>query len=167
MNCTHVQEKLHAYIEGDARRLERLLVNAHMAHCRACRAEYQELTAFLDAGRQAVRHPHPKDRFDALLDRIAVAEAVDELPRANRARRVRMSAFKLAAAAIILIMAGAAPPLLVRFVCHRAEANASAPSASAGLSGSMRQRTRQIENAADNPSAAMGPDNTGAADPES
>lgn len=154
MNCTHVQEKLHAYIEGDARRLERLLVNAHLAHCRTCRAEYQELTAFLEAGRQAVCHPGPKDRFDALMDRIAIAEAVDELPRANRARRVRMSAFKLAAAAVILVMAGAAPPLLVKFARHRPETVPTVPMTQTDMSGNLRLRARQIESAADDPAAA-------------
>lgn len=43
LNCSRVRESLHSYIAGDIGNLEKHLIEAHIAECRACRYELDEI----------------------------------------------------------------------------------------------------------------------------
>ncbi|MER7211720.1 MULTISPECIES: zf-HC2 domain-containing protein [Streptosporangium] len=96
MTCDDVRMSLGVYVLGALEPEECVLVEAHLAECEGCRAEFEELTgvaAFLEKvsqedAAQAVSPPH------AVLDRLLSA----------RVRRRRLSRVLLSLAASVLVV---------------------------------------------------------------
>ncbi|MBN2309080.1 MAG: hypothetical protein JXR94_08925, partial [Candidatus Hydrogenedentes bacterium] len=108
-----VREKFIPYLEGEARLTERLCVEVHITYCYHCREELDELRELLASSRAAIRHPHPTDRFDLLMERIARNEAAVQAASPQRRWRWRDHAVRLAVAAGIVIAVGASSPFLL------------------------------------------------------
>jgi len=105
----HVRDEMHALLDGRLDADARAGVEAHLARCGACRAEWEALQRIRDGVRTAVRRTDlPADlavRIDAALNaEDAIADAARA--RTRRRRWAIVTAGAAAAAALLVVLLG-------------------------------------------------------------
>jgi anti-sigma factor RsiW len=99
MGCLD-KKKISAYLDGELPEDERARIEKHLAECRACRAEAEELTAVTDA-LDVLEGLEPDPYFAARVKRIALTRKQN-----GRLKRVIVPAAATAAAALSLLLGG-------------------------------------------------------------
>jgi len=104
MECADVRYRLVRYLDNDLPASVHGAVEAHLEHCYLCQEEMNELVSILDTCRDALRHPDPQPRFEALRPSLKREHAVSEAPGYRPVHVFRkVATAALAAAGIILI----------------------------------------------------------------
>ena len=104
MECADVRYRLVRYLDNDLPASAHGAVEAHLEHCYLCQEEMNELVSILDTCRDALRHPDPQPRFEALRPSLKREHAVPEAPGYRPVHVFRkVATAALAAAGIILI----------------------------------------------------------------
>ena len=112
MQCSQIRGMLSNYALGDTRVTERICVEAHIARCRACQRELEDLCEIINACEQRLSHPAPRDDFEGLMLRVAANEAAyRETPLRVRLRWGALAVRATAAAAVVLVLVFSAPLL--------------------------------------------------------
>ena len=113
MRCATVREKFVDYLDGDARRTERLCVEVHVARCYPCREELEETRELLATYGDAMRHPNPQNDFGRVRTRIAqLQEKSQEMARPHGMHRRRPWPKLVVSAAALVLMAVSLPFVL-------------------------------------------------------
>jgi anti-sigma factor RsiW len=108
MECGEVRLRLVRYLDNDLSAFDRKAVEAHLEHCYLCHEEVTDIATVLDVCRNALRHPHPENRFDLL--HAEIHRTVPPIPQRLRLLRPLVSA--LAAAALILVLVNVGKPVV-------------------------------------------------------
>ena len=115
MECEDVRVRLIRYADNDLPVADHRAIENHLDHCYLCHEELNEIVAALDACREALQHPNPRNRFEEL--RTELRPARTELGQAEsgafRARRrmSRLGTLAAAAAAVLILMSVGEPVL--------------------------------------------------------
>ena len=114
MECGEARALISQFVERDLPERARQAVDEHLSHCYVCQEELDEVTAVVDACREALRHPAPRNRFAELRPLLAGNAAVPT--RSNvvawRGRRVAGAIAALAgAAAVVIILVSLGAPV--------------------------------------------------------
>ena len=104
MECADVRYRLVRYLDNDLPASVHGAVEAHLEHCYLCQEEMNELVSILDTCRDALRHPDPQPRFEALRPSLKREHAVPEAPGYRPVHVFRKVATAALAAAGIILM---------------------------------------------------------------
>jgi anti-sigma factor RsiW len=108
MECRIIRTRFIDCTDGDLLPTQRKAMDKHIAQCPAC-AEYRsDLESFLATADEHCVMPGPAYDFDQLRDRLHETDAIQEIVRFAPRMRVARGFPRLAMAALILIMTGAA-----------------------------------------------------------
>src|SRR5690349_12810024 len=119
--------RLSEYLDGDLSQEQCTGLEQHLAGCAACRTTLDELKRVV-ARAQALEDREPAtDLWRGIAKRITSDESADVVPIESRRRTGRMSvtAWQLAAAAVVLVTLGGGATLLVQRVGHSKEVAAA------------------------------------------
>lgn len=110
MECGEVKSRLVSYVDENLSGPERAAIQRHMDGCYLCQEQLNELTDMLERCREALQHPRPRNRYEALRPLLHPAE--DAMPAHVPARRGFRLYEALALAALIMILVGASRAFL-------------------------------------------------------
>lgn len=101
LNCPHIAEKIHQYMDGELNAKEEQSLKKHLHQCRDCMKHYQELEKAI-ALVKSTSHIKAPDHF--------TANVMKSLPKEKRTvsfnRWIRSHPFFIAASLFILLMSG-------------------------------------------------------------
>jgi len=101
-------DRLSDYLDGDLPPGERLALEAHLSECATCRATVDELRHVVRRAHALVDKPVAADLWPGIASRIGASNPpVIDLAAARSRRQVSFSLPQLAAAAVLLLAAGA------------------------------------------------------------
>jgi|GEM_PF-5932140 len=103
MGCGNAVERLEALVDGELGAREQAAVESHLASCPGCRRERTRALALRGALRELPNLDPPAD----LLERVRAAARAEDEARQRRGRSRRRAWPALAAAAVVLLAAGA------------------------------------------------------------
>jgi len=109
MDCSDVRSRFIDYIDGDLDERDRRSVESHVAECYLCKEEFADLENMLRLCKDALRHPHPVDRFDELRTRLPSAGTRYRPAVFRRRLRVSEMVYRLAVAALVAFMVAVSP----------------------------------------------------------
>ena len=106
MDCRQIRSRFIGWVDGDLPRQQAALVAGHLEACAACRDALEDLRAFDALCEQHLPAPSPAYTTQALLARLKEVDVLSEVTPLLPGLPVRQSASRLAAAAMVLALAG-------------------------------------------------------------